>query len=38
MIAFVPLLLPVEARVAGVFVVDGIVLVLVALAHWRLPE
>jgi len=37
LIPFVPLLLPVEARVAGVFAVNGIVLVLVALVHRRHP-
>jgi hypothetical protein len=38
LIPFVLLLLPVEARVAGVFVVNGIVLALVAFVHWKRPR
>ena len=38
LIPFVLLLLPVEARVAGVFVINGIVLALVALVHWKHPR
>jgi hypothetical protein len=38
LIPFVLLLCPVEARVAGVFVVNGIVLALVALVHWKHPR
>ena len=38
LIPFVPLLLPVEARVAGVIVVNGIALALVVLVHWKHPR
>jgi hypothetical protein len=38
LIPFVSLLFPMEARVAGVFVINGIVLALVALLHWKRPR
>jgi hypothetical protein len=37
LVPFVPVLLPAEARVAGVFAVNGILLALVALVHRRHP-
>jgi len=37
LIPFVPLLLPAEARVACVIVVNSIVLALAALVHWKHP-
>lgn len=38
LIPFLPLLLPVQVRIASVFVVNGIVLALVALVHWKHPR
>ena len=37
LIPFILLLLPVESRFAGVFVINGIVLVAVVLLHWKRP-
>ena len=37
LIPFVAMLIPVEARVAGVFVVNAIVLALVAIVHRKYP-